>query len=55
MNNRNQEIYERTLKVKQLTNILKAWVNPKITSKDINLKLEEIGFQYKNEKRRMDS
>ncbi|MEI3429571.1 MAG: hypothetical protein V8R72_00315 [Clostridia bacterium] len=53
-NNKLSERYERKLKITKMANILKVWVNPNITAKDVNLKLEELGFQYKNEKRRVD-
>lgn len=55
MNNEIEEIYddferryEKTLTPKQLANILKAWVNSKITAQAVNIKLEELEFQHKD-------
>lgn len=42
--------YEKKFNVTKLTNILKLMVSPQIKSKDVNLKLEELGFQHKDEK-----
>lgn len=42
--------YEKKFNVTKLTNILKLMVSPKIKPKDVNIKLEELGFQHKDEK-----
>ena len=41
--------YEKKFNVTKLTNILKLMVSPKIKPKDVNIKLEELGFQHKDE------